>query len=125
MLKNIAVDPGGCWRWTGHVHTTGYGRTSIGKRLLYTHRVAYELWHSAIPTGLQIDHLCRNRLCCNPAHLEPVTNIINARRGERATKTRCVHGHEYTATGVYYGHGRRRCRACQLARQKRRYAERG
>lgn len=72
----------GCWIWRG-TKSNGYGRVSVDRRLHYVHRVVYALTVGEIPEGLQLDHLCRNRACCNPAHLEPVTASENVRRGER------------------------------------------
>src|SRR5690349_20028702 len=77
-------DPRGCIEWTGTRNTKGYGRIARGGvngRFLMAHRVAYELARGPIPEGLQLDHLCRNRLCCNPDHLEPVTRQENVARG--------------------------------------------
>src|SRR5213593_4533327 len=68
---------GSCWRWTGSQRRGGYGRVRIGGRDFVAHRVAYELTIGPIPDGLQLDHLCRNRLCVRPAHLEPVTGQVN------------------------------------------------
>lgn len=72
----------GCWIWTGHVGKRGYG-TVMGERRkpLLAHRVMYEKYVGPIPDGLQLDHLCRNRKCVNPKHLEPVTTQENTRRG--------------------------------------------
>lgn len=71
-----------CWEWTGN-REAGYGR--IGNRLAY--RVMYERERGAVPHGLELDHLCRNRACVNPDHLEPVTRTVNVRRGAKAKLT--------------------------------------
>jgi len=77
-----------CWEWQGSISTQGYGRIAAGGSAetsgspLYTHRVMYELRVGPIPGGLEIDHLCRNRRCCNPAHLEAVTRRENVMRGD-------------------------------------------
>ena len=91
----------GCWRWPGAKNSTGYGMVRVGKKVVYAHRYAYELEIGPIPEGLTIDHLCRVRLCVNPAHLEPVTQSENVLRGQappalNAVKTHCKRGHEFT-----------------------------
>jgi hypothetical protein len=110
--------PRGCWEWTALIHTAGYGnfRPHNQGPLLYAHRYAYELARGPIPAGLTIDHLCRNRACVNPAHLEPVTNRENIQRAA-ALKTHCPQGHPYDETNTYRhkGHGRE-CRTCVNAR---------
>lgn len=113
--------PDGCWVWTAGTTPNGYGTFTIGGRQEGTrgaHRVAYELARGPIPPGLQIDHLCRNRLCVNPAHLEVVTNRENVLRGVGVTamnarKTHCKSGHPFDEenTGFNRGGGRR-CRRC-------------
>lgn len=110
----------GCWEWTGRLNTNGYGQTRVGDRRPHAHRVAYELVVGPIPTGLQLDHLCRNRACVRPDHLEPVTQTENVRRGVgfsglNARKTHCIHGHEFTQENTrILVDGGRRCRTCQL-----------
>lgn len=73
-----------CWNWGGVVDAKGYGRFDLGGRPQKAHRVAYELIVGPIPANLTIDHLCRNKLCVNPDHLEPVTNVENVRRAHAA-----------------------------------------
>jgi hypothetical protein len=82
-----------CWDWTGALNSKGYGSVAHKGRVWSTHRLAYELLVGPIPDGLQLDHLCRNRSCCNPDHLEPVTPKVNSERGAQATKMHCVRGH--------------------------------
>ena len=72
---------GECWEWTGYRAPAGYGQIGKdGSGIAYTHRVAYEYFRAEIPEGLFIDHLCRNKVCCNPWHLEAVSNAENLRR---------------------------------------------
>ncbi len=68
MAPKIAVDERGCWVWQNSRNSKGYGQVSICGRVRSTHRMAYELLVGPIPAGLHIDHLCRNRACCNPTH---------------------------------------------------------
>lgn len=72
----------GCWVWTGRLNRNGYGRVWWQGREPVVHRVVWELLIGPIPKGLVLDHLCRNRACCNPGHLEPVTQRENVVRGE-------------------------------------------
>jgi hypothetical protein len=74
--------PNACWPWRGALGTNGYGkaRDPVTHRDTGAYRVAYELAVGPIPRGLHLDHLCRVRPCCNPAHLEPVTHAENLRR---------------------------------------------
>lgn len=75
------VTENGCWLWTGTKADTGYGQLSVKGRPYSVHRLAYSVLVEPIPSGLEIDHLCCNRACFNPLHLEPVTHIENVRRG--------------------------------------------
>jgi len=71
----------GCWLWRGSKHPDGYGMFNIIDKPMLAHRISYEYWMGKIPDGLQIDHLCRNRSCCNPNHLEVITPKENINRG--------------------------------------------
>lgn len=121
ILQRISLpNLDGCMEWTGAINTSGYGHYNRGLTYYLGHRASYEMFVGPIPEGLVIDHLCRNRACCRPDHLEPVTIGENIRRGEQATKTHCVHGHEFTPSNTYLRlTGGRECRACR----KRRMAE--
>lgn len=119
-----------CWNWTGGVAGQGYGtvydHTRQGK--VYVHRAMYERFIGPIPPGLTIDHLCKNKRCANPAHMEVVTRGENARRGSGADwqrrKTTCPRGHAYDA--VRKGHGilSRFCRRCYRAQMREFYQRR-
>lgn len=103
-----------CWLWNGAKYD-GYGRIGPvppAKGLLLVHRVTYEAHVGPIPEGLQLDHLCRVRHCCNPAHLESVTHQENIRRAMRA---HCIRGHEFTPENTYEYRGGRLCRTCRKA----------
>lgn len=115
-----------CWFWRGAISKkTGYGVCTIsdakeGKRTWLAHRLAYELLRGTIPEDLALDHLCRQRSCVNPAHLEPVTTRENTLRSENfiahhARKTHCVRGHPFDAENTYIEprRGGRVCRTCR------------
>lgn len=115
--KHYVPEPNsGCFIWIGWVKPHGYGL--FGKRL--AHRVSYECAKGAIPEGLVIDHLCRNRCCVNPTHLEAVTQKVNTLRGvgptaKNAVKTHCKHGHEFTPQNtIIRNGGERRCQRCKI-----------
>lgn len=118
------VEVGDCWTWLGRRDRHGYGLW--GQNLV--HRLAYEALVGFIPLGLQMDHLCRNRACLNPDHLEPVTHRQNALRGYsfsgiNAAKQECANGHPYTIENTYTRphepNSRRDCRQCIRDRVRR------
>lgn len=126
MERKLQMEPtSGCWLWTGAADGHGYGHINIGGRFPAVHRVMYELERGPIPVGLVLDHLCRTPLCCNPDHLEPVTQRENLRRGFhwQAAKTHCKNGHALAGDNLFYIGTGRACRICERAR-KRRYRER-
>lgn len=121
MFDRISPEPNsGCWLWVFAQDQLGYGRATVGGRSQGAHRVVYELEKGPIPSGLELDHLCRTRICVNPDHLEPVTHAENVRRGSAATATHCKAGHEYTASDVRRVGGRvnRHCRECARRRNR-------
>jgi len=107
----------GCWHWIGDLQKNGYGRLGVGRKHHLAHRISYRLFNGEIPDGLEIDHLCRNRSCVNPDHLETVTRRVNQARGETLAannnaKTHCPRGHEYAGYNLRVRRGKRECREC-------------
>jgi len=101
-----------CWIWWGASLSNGYGKVTVNYKTLLVHRFVYESLIGPIPEGLQLDHVCENKLCVNPAHLEPVTCKINMER-RSASKTHCINGHPYIEENIYIRKdGRRQCRVC-------------
>lgn len=127
-------DLGPCWLWTGGRNGNDYGRIHKGGpsgpgAMIYAHRVAWEFCIGPIPPGMEPDHLCRNHGCVNPAHLEPVTHRENVLRGTApsargARRTHCPQWHAYTRQNTKRSGGKRGCRTCHQAWDRRRYHER-
>lgn len=119
----------GCWTWGASHNSVGYGqmRDHVARQAITTHRYAYRLLVGPIPEGLYIDHLCRNRGCCNPAHLEPVTQKENVRRSpiHAASRTHCPRGHEYAGDNLRVERAGRVCRECGRLRTERKRRARG
>ena len=123
--------PEDCWTWTAAKRSGGYGVISVDRVLKTAHRLSYEWARGEIPDGLEIDHLCHNRACVNPSHLEAVTPRVNMSRARgtafhiNAAKTHCPQGHEYTPENTYVlpKQGARRCRTCAKAWSDARHAK--
>lgn len=140
---DTSAGPESCWPWTGYVDTeeNGYGQFWNGEALVRAHRHAFEIAKGPIPEGLVIDHTCHNesdcqdvpcqhRACCNPSHLEAVTQSINSIRGRsgdhQSAKTHCPNGHPYSVenTLVRRGGRHRVCRECNRVHQRNYNAKR-
>lgn len=109
---------GPCWEWQKSTNPKGYGLFYVGQRMIFAHRFAWESENGPIPSGLVTDHLCRNRPCVNPAHLEPVTNRENILRGDgpsalSARATQCEKGHDLSGTNLGHDRGWRYCKSCR------------
>jgi hypothetical protein len=123
ILRRTRVDAAGCWVWQASMQG-GYGRLNMHGRKVFAHRLAWECRFGPVPDGLELDHLCRNKACCNPDHLEPVTHTANVGRGLNGVlRTHCARGHELAGANLcVQAGGRRRCRICQRERSARRRA---
>ena len=133
FLEKIKVNEKGCWVWQAHLTKKGYGQFFIGSRKFGTNKIvsihcySYKTLIGPIPKDLQLDHLCRNRACGNPMHLEPVTGSVNCKRGltgintvlKEGSKKHCPLGHPYSPENTYVGaNGWRKCKTCVRERMR-------
>ena len=119
-----AASDSGCWEWTKLLDRYGYGHFFADKKHWKAHRWAYTQYQSPIPESLTIDHLCRNRACVNPKHMELVSNKTNVLRGIgwtaiNARKTHCNNGHEFNEANTYIAKKPQRYRICRACLNKR------
>ena len=123
FLSKINVVESGCWEWTDSLTTKGYGQIRIKDKKQHVHRFIYEYYYGELNSTLVINHLCRNRKCCNPLHLEQVTNKENILKGEgicavNARKTYCKRNHPLTPQNTYNYPNRRHCITCTQERNR-------
>lgn len=110
-----------CWNWRGYITRYGYGRFWFDNTSWLAHRFAFQIFNGPVPSNLEIDHLCRNRKCVNPSHLELVTSKENMLRGDglavrNKAKIHCAQGHPFSTRNTYhppYWPTRRVCRICR------------
>jgi len=122
-LVNVGP-PDKCWEWSRFRDRLGYGHVKYHNKVWMAYRLAYTLTHGPIAKPLVLDHICRNPPCCNPAHLEPVTQGENARRGNvglrNRQQTHCINGHPFAGENLRLSfNGWRNCRACARAKTRK------
>lgn len=135
LVKKLKGNRKGCWVWTGNTTPAGYGKIRLRYEMWTVHRVTHELFIGPVPTGLVVHHECRNPRCCNPRHLEAVTQSVNIFRGNigrgkthyKRRATHCPHGHPLSGANLIWATGKgykwRVCKACDRARKHRYYIE--
>lgn len=129
LLDKSMPEPNtGCWFWMGDTVKGGYGRTTIGRVKVLSHRASYECFVNKIPKGLTVDHKCNQPNCINPQHLEAITQYDNTMKGKsfstiNAQKTHCPKGHEYNQENTFYYkiNARRDCKICMKERGRKQY----
>lgn len=120
ILENVTICENSCWNWNLSLRK-GYGRISINGKRYSAHRISFEQFNSKIEEGFEIDHLCKNKSCVNPKHLESVTRSENIKRSK---PDNCPKGHEYNEENTYLNPSRggfRQCKKCESQRKKKSY----
>ena len=124
-LHRISINENGCWEWQGAKSSEGYGLMTVKGQVEYVHRLAFQLFIQPVGKDRELDHLCRNRKCCNPTHLEAVSSRENSLRGNHPLFTahrerRCLKGHDLSNPGNIHRRkdGRARCKICSAQYQK-------
>ena len=122
LIESIELTDTGCWMWIKQLDRSGYGRITVPKeykepgvrhRVDRAHRVAYKVLRGSVPEGMELHHVCENKGCINPDHLEPVTRKEHRRK---RLPEECKHGHPFDDANTYVGKdGRRHCRTCGRA----------
>ncbi len=123
--KESTTNGQGCWLWERPLNRKGYGHAWVARKHFAIHRLSYQHFVGPIPEALQIDHLCKNRNCWNPEHLEVVTLRENIRRGDagkpQASRTHCPQGHPYNEENTARRNGERVCKKCARDRANKIY----
>ena len=124
--RSVVTDRG-CWEWQGCLHKQGYGQVGHQGATVLLHKLIWEYYNDPTPTGKELDHTCQNPPCWNPDHLEPVTHLVNIRRGRGTgwTATHCKQGHAFTVENIVVsrrenGSFKRTCRTCTNLGQRKR-----
>ena len=120
FMSHVEIASDGCWNWTASVDHYGYGQFTLAGKKMGAHRAGWLLAIGPIEPSMQLDHLCRNRRCVNPDHLEPVTCRENLLRGDTLAarnhrKTECSHGHRFVDENIIWksSGGNRKYRVCK------------
>ena len=112
LLPKIKIAPDGCWNWQGTLEENNYGRVWFRGKTIAAHRAVWIASGHELADDLELDHLCRNHSCVNPAHLEPITHDENIRRKALA-QTHCKHGHPLSGENLIVTNRQRQCRECR------------
>lgn len=114
VLERYTVLDNECWQWNGYIDKGGYGIAWLDSKNQYAHRIFYSHYNGEIDSKLTIDHLCRNRSCVNPTHLEQVSLSVNAKRAiEFNGSEYCKSGHIKDKVKTLRGYSFKFCSVCK------------